>query len=120
MQAILLLSNSFGLSNMNLSLVTCPTSLWVSPLEKNKVQFQVNAFAETPKRRESCSRFLTSFRYTMAEFVTNIIHNSLSGFVSGAVTTVGGYAGDAVAGLGNMVENGGKALGDGMSDCIFA
>jgi hypothetical protein len=51
----------------------------------------------------------------MAGIVTNIIQNSLSGFVAGAVTTVGGYAGDAVGGVGNLIERGGQSVGDGIS-----
>jgi hypothetical protein len=52
----------------------------------------------------------------MAAIVTNIIQNSLSGFVAGAVTTVGGYAGDAVSGVGNLIESKGQAVGDG--ECL--
>ena len=48
----------------------------------------------------------------MTQIVSNIIQNSLSGFVAGAVTTVGGYAGDAIAGLGNFVERKGDDIGD--------
>jgi hypothetical protein len=50
---------------------------------------------------------------TMAGIVSNIIQNSLGGFVAGAVTTVGGYAGSAVTGVGNLIENSGRAVGDG-------
>lgn len=49
----------------------------------------------------------------MTQIVTNIIQNSLAGFVGGAVTTAGGYAGSAVNGVGNLIENSGKAVGDG-------
>jgi hypothetical protein len=49
----------------------------------------------------------------MAAFVGQIIQNSLSGFVAGAVTTVGGYAGNAVAGVGNLIEQKGQQVGDG-------
>jgi hypothetical protein len=49
----------------------------------------------------------------MAGIVQNIISNSLSGFVSGAVTTIGGYAGDAVGSVGNMIERGGQQVGNG-------
>jgi len=52
----------------------------------------------------------------MTQFVTNIIQNSLSGFVSGAVSTAGGYAGDAIAGLGNFVEKAGDAAGNGVAN----
>jgi hypothetical protein len=48
----------------------------------------------------------------MTQFVSNIIQNSLSGFVEGAVKTAGGYAGDAISGLGNFVERQGDAFGD--------
>jgi hypothetical protein len=49
----------------------------------------------------------------MTQIVTNIIQNSLAGFVGGAVTTAGGYAGSAVNGVGNLIESSGKAVGDG-------
>jgi hypothetical protein len=50
---------------------------------------------------------------TMAEIVSNIIQNSLSGFVSGAVTTAGGYAGSAVNGVGGLIEGAGHSVGNG-------
>lgn len=49
----------------------------------------------------------------MTQIVSNIIQNSLSGFVAGAASTVGEYAGGAIAGLGNFVEQKGDAVGDG-------
>ena len=49
----------------------------------------------------------------MTEFVSNVIQNSLSGFVAGAITTVGDYAGTAVAGVGNLIDERGQAVGDG-------
>ena len=55
----------------------------------------------------------TKFFHTMTGIVTNIIQNSLSGFVTGAVTTVGGYAGAAVNGVGNLIESSGQAVGNG-------
>jgi hypothetical protein len=51
----------------------------------------------------------------MTQIVTNIIQNSLSGFVAGAVTTVGEYAGDAVSGIGNLIDQKGKGVGDGIA-----
>ncbi|KAF2427185.1 hypothetical protein EJ08DRAFT_736249 [Tothia fuscella] len=48
----------------------------------------------------------------MAGIVSNIIQNSIGGFVSGAVTTAGGYAGDAVGGLGNLIEGAGASVGN--------
>ena len=49
----------------------------------------------------------------MTQIVSNIIQNSLSGFVAGAASTVGEYAGGAIAGLGNFIEQKGDAVGDG-------
>ena len=51
--------------------------------------------------------------YNMTQIVSNIIQNSLSGFVAGAASTVGEYAGGAIAGLGNFIEQKGDAVGDG-------
>jgi len=48
--------------------------------------------------------------------VSNIIQNSVNGMVAGAVTTIGGYAGDAVGGVGNMIESAGHQVGQGNSD----
>jgi hypothetical protein len=49
----------------------------------------------------------------MTQIVSNIIQNTLSGFVSGAVTALGGYAGDAISSVGDFVEQKGDALGNG-------
>ncbi|RDI87648.1 hypothetical protein Vi05172_g2375 [Venturia inaequalis] len=51
----------------------------------------------------------------MAGIVSNIIQNSIGGFVTGAVTTVGGYAGSAVTGVGNLIESSGRAVGEGIA-----
>ena len=48
--------------------------------------------------------------------MSDIIQNSVDGMVAGAVTTIGGYAGDAVSGIGNMVESAGRQVGQGNSD----
>ncbi|QDS76822.1 hypothetical protein FKW77_002830 [Venturia effusa] len=48
----------------------------------------------------------------MAGIVSNIIQNSIGGFVTGAVTTVGEYAGSAVSGVGNLIESSGRAVGE--------
>lgn len=53
----------------------------------------------------------------MAGIVSNIIQNSIGGFVTGAVTTVGGYAGSAVTGVGNLIESSGRAVGEGIFSC---
>lgn len=52
----------------------------------------------------------------MEEIVSNIIQNSVSGMVAGAVTTVGGYAGEAVGGVGTMIESAGRQVGQGNSN----
>jgi hypothetical protein len=52
----------------------------------------------------------------MAQIVTNIIQNSLSGLLGGVVQTAGGYAGDAIAGIGDFVESTGQAAGNGKSN----
>jgi hypothetical protein len=56
----------------------------------------------------------------MAGIVSNIIQNSVGGFVTGAVTTVGGYAGDAVGGIGNLIEGAGAAVGNRESPLTLA
>lgn len=50
----------------------------------------------------------------MSGIISNIIQNSVGGMVAGAVTTIGGYAGDAVGGIGNMIESAGRSVGEGM------
>jgi len=52
----------------------------------------------------------------MAGIVSDIIQNSVDGMVAGAVTTIGGYAGDAVSGIGNVIESTGRQVGEGKSD----
>jgi hypothetical protein len=52
----------------------------------------------------------------MEEIVSDIIRNSVGGMVAGAVTTIGGYAGDAVSGIGNLIESAGHQVGQGNSD----
>ncbi|EON69147.1 hypothetical protein W97_08333 [Coniosporium apollinis CBS 100218] len=47
-----------------------------------------------------------------------IIKNGVSTVVSGAVTAAGGYAGDLVIGAGNLVEQGGRTVGNGVSGFI--
>ena len=54
----------------------------------------------------------------MEEIVSNIIHNSVDGMVAGAVTTIGAYAGEAVGGIGNMIESKGRQVGQGNSDIV--
>ncbi|KAF2397283.1 hypothetical protein EJ06DRAFT_584748 [Trichodelitschia bisporula] len=54
----------------------------------------------------------------MAGIVTNIITNSLSGLAAGAITTAGGYAGDAVNAVGDAIEAKGRAYGDAVDHGI--
>ncbi|KAF9732913.1 hypothetical protein PMIN06_012624 [Paraphaeosphaeria minitans] len=50
----------------------------------------------------------------MTGFVKNMIWNSVSGFVEEGKRTVGGYAGDALIKAGDMVEGGGRTVGNGI------
>ncbi|KAJ9639013.1 hypothetical protein H2199_006874 [Coniosporium tulheliwenetii] len=47
-----------------------------------------------------------------------VIKNGVSTVVSGAVTAAGGYAGDLVIGAGNLVEQAGRTVGNGVSGFI--
>ncbi len=47
-----------------------------------------------------------------------MIKNGVTSAVSGAVTAAGGYAGDLVIGAGNLVEQGGRTVGNG-KPCPF-
>lgn len=47
-------------------------------------------------------------------FVSNIIWNSVEGFVEAGTRTAGGYAGDALIKAGDMIENSGRGIGDSM------
>lgn len=49
----------------------------------------------------------------MASFIQNMLWNSVSGFVEEGKRTVGGYAGDALIKAGDLVENGGRGIGNG-------
>ena len=48
----------------------------------------------------------------MTSFIQNMLWNSVSGFVEAGTRTVGGYAGDALIKAGDMVEGGGRAVGN--------
>ncbi|KAF2240608.1 hypothetical protein BU26DRAFT_611479 [Trematosphaeria pertusa] len=50
----------------------------------------------------------------MASFVQNILWNSVEGFVEAGKRTAGGYAGDALIKAGDLVENSGRNIGDGL------
>jgi hypothetical protein len=51
----------------------------------------------------------------MTSFIQNMLWNSVSGFVEAGTRTVGGYAGDALIKAGDMVEGGGRSVGNSMS-----
>jgi hypothetical protein len=44
-------------------------------------------------------------------FVSNIIWNSVEGFVEAGTRTAGGYAGDVLIKAGDVIENSGRAYG---------
>ncbi|KAJ4303453.1 hypothetical protein N0V90_002348 [Kalmusia sp. IMI 367209] len=48
----------------------------------------------------------------MTSFIQNILWNSVSGFVEAGTRTAGGYAGDALIKAGDLLENGGRGLGN--------
>ncbi|OAL52094.1 hypothetical protein IQ07DRAFT_586431 [Pyrenochaeta sp. DS3sAY3a] len=48
----------------------------------------------------------------MAGFIQNIIWNSVEGFVEAGTRTAGEYAGNALIKAGDMVENGGRGMGN--------
>jgi hypothetical protein len=50
----------------------------------------------------------------MTSFIQNMLWNSVSGFVEEGKRTVGTYAGDALIKAGDLVEGGGRTVGNGM------
>ncbi|KAH8727850.1 hypothetical protein GQ44DRAFT_610346 [Phaeosphaeriaceae sp. PMI808] len=50
----------------------------------------------------------------MAGFIQNIIWNSVEGFVEAGTRTAGEYAGNALIKAGDMIENGGRGVGNGI------
>jgi len=48
----------------------------------------------------------------MAGFIQNIIWNSVEGFVEAGTRTAGEYAGNALIKAGDMIENGGRGVGN--------
>lgn len=52
-------------------------------------------------------------RQTMAGFIQNIIWNSVEGFVEAGKKSAGEYAGNALIKAGDMIENGGRSVGNG-------
>jgi hypothetical protein len=51
----------------------------------------------------------------MAGFIQNILWNSVEGFVEAGTRTAGEYAGNALIKAGDMIENGGRGVGNSTS-----
>lgn len=49
----------------------------------------------------------------MTSFISNIIWNSVEGFVEAGKKTAGEYGGNALIKAGDMIENGGRSVGNG-------
>jgi hypothetical protein len=49
----------------------------------------------------------------MAGFIQNIIWNSVEGFVEAGTRSAGDFAGNALIKAGDMIENGGRSVGNG-------
>jgi uncharacterized protein (DUF1330 family) len=49
----------------------------------------------------------------MTSFISNIIWNSVEGFVDAGKKTAGEYGGNALIKAGDMIENGGRSVGNG-------
>jgi hypothetical protein len=50
----------------------------------------------------------------MTGFITNYIQNTAMGMLSSGITAAGNVAGNAVGGVGTMIQNSGQAVGTGM------
>jgi hypothetical protein len=57
--------------------------------------------------------------HTNMNFVSNIIWNSVEGFVEAGTRTAGGYAGDALLKAGDLIEGSGRSVGKGMFPSYF-
>lgn len=51
----------------------------------------------------------------MTSFITNYIQNTAMGMLSSGITAAGNVAGNAVGGVGTMIQNSGQAVGTGTS-----
>jgi hypothetical protein len=49
----------------------------------------------------------------MTGFISNIIWNSVEGFVDAGKKTAGEYGGNALIKVGDMIEGGGRSVGGG-------
>lgn len=50
----------------------------------------------------------------MAGFITNYIQNTAASMLTTGITVAGNMAGNAVGGVGTLIENGGRSVGDGV------
>jgi len=50
----------------------------------------------------------------MTSFISNIIWNSVEGFVDAGKKTAGEYGGNALIKAGDMIENSGRSVGNGL------
>ena len=55
----------------------------------------------------------------MTSFISNIIWNSVEGFVDAGKKTAGEYGGNALIKVGDMIENSGRSVGNGMLALIL-
>jgi hypothetical protein len=56
------------------------------------------------------------YKFTkMAGFIQNILWNSVEGFVEAGTRTAGEYAGNALIKAGDLIENGGRGVGNSTS-----
>ena len=58
--------------------------------------------------------FQLSYTEKMTSFISNIIWNSVEGFVDAGKKTAGEYGGNALIKAGDMIENSGRSLGTGI------
>lgn len=49
----------------------------------------------------------------MVSYVKNYLQDQAMGYLNTGLTYAGTYAGNAVGGVGSMIENGGRAVGQG-------
>jgi hypothetical protein len=56
----------------------------------------------------------------MAGFIQNIIWNSVEGFVEAGKRSAGEYAGNALIKAGDMIESGGRGVGNSTSHQIHS
>lgn len=55
----------------------------------------------------------------MVSYVKNYLMDTASGYLATGITAAGTMAGNAVGGVGGLIENGGRSIGEGTSG-LFA